>query len=223
MIVSHRHKFIFVRTEKTAGSSLQKFLVDFCGSDDIVSGQARSQGRDRSPPWIRHIPWGKGPLRRRFPGVFGFHTHCGIRQVRACLDERAFASYFKFAIERNPWDRQISLYCQRQSDRNLPLQFDRDMNSISYRTLHLTRLRNWEIYTINGRIAVDYVIRYEDLEQGVQHVLRQIGIDQLPELPRQRSGSREQKGSYREFYTPKLRDLIARWYRPEIEAFGYEF
>ena len=41
MIVSHKHKFIFLKTRKTAGSSIQVTLAEHCGEDDIITGQYR--------------------------------------------------------------------------------------------------------------------------------------------------------------------------------------
>ena len=37
MIISHKHKFIFVKTRKTAGTSVQEALERICGPDDIVT------------------------------------------------------------------------------------------------------------------------------------------------------------------------------------------
>ena len=37
MIVSHKHKFIFIKTVKTAGTSLEVALSEFCGSKDIIT------------------------------------------------------------------------------------------------------------------------------------------------------------------------------------------
>lgn len=37
MIISHKHRFISVKTRKTAGTSLQQALNRICGSEDIVS------------------------------------------------------------------------------------------------------------------------------------------------------------------------------------------
>ena len=46
------------------------------------------------------------------------HGHISLQQVRPFLGEEAFASYFKFAFVRNPFDRFVS-YCAfmtRESD-----------------------------------------------------------------------------------------------------------
>ena len=37
MIVSHKHKFIFIKTKKTASSSTECALSAVCGPDDILT------------------------------------------------------------------------------------------------------------------------------------------------------------------------------------------
>ena len=48
MIISHKHKFIFFKTRKTAGSSIQVSLAKYCGEDDIITGQYRDGVDDDS-------------------------------------------------------------------------------------------------------------------------------------------------------------------------------
>ena len=38
MIISHKHKFIFLHTPKTAGSSICAFFSQYIGDDDILNG-----------------------------------------------------------------------------------------------------------------------------------------------------------------------------------------
>ena len=36
MIISHEHKFIFLKTKKTAGTSIELALSQLCGPDDVI-------------------------------------------------------------------------------------------------------------------------------------------------------------------------------------------
>ena len=36
VLVSHRYKFIFIKTVKTAGTSIEISLSRFCGKDDVI-------------------------------------------------------------------------------------------------------------------------------------------------------------------------------------------
>ena len=37
MIVSHEHRFIFIKTRKTAGTSIEISLSKYCGPNDIIT------------------------------------------------------------------------------------------------------------------------------------------------------------------------------------------
>ena len=216
VIVSHKYRFIFLRTEKTASSSLMSALEKVAGPDVLRSDMGR-------PPWARYSPIHHGALKRHFPQWFGLHAHATARQVRGVVGQKVFDSYYKFAVERNPWDRQVSLYVHREWKKgNGDANFDRDMRSFLYRSTEYTRLNNWSIYAIGDRIAVDRVLRYETLDEDLSEVLEHLGITEQLEMPRLRR-YRSGRPHYSTYYSKDTRDLVARWYAREIEALGYEF
>ena len=47
MIVSHRHRFIFIKTRKTAGTSIEIALSPHCGPEDIISPIAKDDEQFR--------------------------------------------------------------------------------------------------------------------------------------------------------------------------------
>jgi hypothetical protein len=216
MIVSHKYRFIFLRTEKTGGSSFTQALQGLLDEDDL-------QANMRRPAWAKFSPIHHGALKLHFPKYFGLHRHARARDVRDVVGPKVFDSYFKFAIERNPWDRQVSLYAHRQWKRGKsPGGFDRDMRSRLYRSTEYVRLNNWAIYAIGNDIVADRVLRYEHLADEINALVAELGLPGIAEMPRLRSYASD-RPHYSTYYSPATRDLVARWYAREIDALGYRF
>jgi hypothetical protein len=214
MVISHSRRFIFLRTQKTGGSSLSHALRATLQPEDY-------RAHRRLPLWQKRLGLRSRWPKTRFGGPFGLTQHATARQVRRFVGEEAWRGYFKFAVERNPWDRQLSLYHQRCAKRGRRPDFRRDMASPWWRATHHVRLDNWSVYAIGEKVVADRVLRYEELEETLPALMTELGVGPL-ELPRLRSGHRP-KRDYREEYDGPTRELVARWYRREIEAFGYAF
>ncbi|MEM9810992.1 MAG: sulfotransferase family 2 domain-containing protein [Pseudomonadota bacterium] len=215
MIVNHTYKFIFLRTEKTAGSSLSQALQRLGQEGDLAANMRR-------PPWSKFSPIHHGALKRKIPDLFGLHVHATAAQARRVLGPRIFDSYFKFAVERNPWDRQISLYMHRCWKTGRTPNFDKDILSLSYRATEHVRLNNFPIYTISGQVVADMMLRYETFEEDLEKLWETIGITPLA-LAQKRSEYREDRPHYSTFYTRESQSLVARWYTKDIAALGYTF
>ena len=216
MIVSHKYRFIFLRTEKTASTSMIQALQGILDENDV---QARS---DR-PSWAKFSPIHHRALRRHCPQWFGLHTHATASQVRDVIGRKIFDSYYKFVVERNPWDRQVSLYAHRQWKKGqTPDHFDRDMRSFIYRNTSYVRLNNWSKYAIGRDIVVDRVIRYERLADEIGDLVATLGLPGPLDLPILRKYTKD-RPHYATYYGDATRDLIGGWYAREIDALGYMF
>ena len=216
MIVSHKYRFIFLRTEKTGGTSLTQALQSILTEND-------EEASLRRPAWAKFSPIHHGALKRNFPQWFGLHRHATAKQARDVLGREIFDSYYKFAIERNPWDRQVSLYAHRQWKKgSKDLDFDRDMRSIIYRSTEYVRLNNWSIYAIGTDIVADRVLRYENLDQEIAELFDHLGIDASIQMPRLRAYNPDRE-HYSKYYTDRTRDMVGRWYAKEIDALSYQF
>jgi hypothetical protein len=177
----------------------------------------------RRPSWAKFSPIHHGALRRYAPQWFGLHTHATASQVRDVLGRKIFDSYYKFSVERNPWDRQVSLYSHRAWKKgNPPDNFDRDMQSFIYRNTSYVRLNNWSKYAIGREIVVDRVLRYERLGEDISELFTTLGIPGTLDLPRLRKYTAD-RPHYSTYYGDATRDLVGRWYAREIDALGYKF
>lgn len=230
MIISHRHKFIFLKTNKTAGTSVEIALSRVCGPEDVITPVSpedeltRNECGGRGPQHYVAPFWQyrwKDATRLVAEGrkKYRFRNHLQARQVRARIGEAVWDSYFKFCIERNPWDRVISLYYWHYPSEPRPAVSE---FVHSEEPLDLKRA-GFELYTIDGTLAVNKVCRFERLADELEDIRTKLGIAETLELPRAKSRFRSDKRSYREILTDTDRRKIAEVFAPEIEMMGYEF
>ena len=229
MIVSHSRRFIFLKTKKTAGSSLELALAQFCSEGDIITPASPDEeplrvGRgaqnyrlplaSRSLVGMVRASFSRNPERH-----IGFYNHMPAAQARARLGDAVWSRYFKFAFERNPWDRQVSLYYWRYPDPATRPSFEKFLTDPRW----LRTTRNFDIYTIGGVPALDFIGRYDRLEEDLRRALDTIGIEATPELPHLKAATRPPGRDYRGYYTPATQAIIADIYADEIDLLGFEF
>jgi hypothetical protein len=228
MIISHAHRFIFLKTKKTAGTSVELALSKLCGPEDVISpltaiDEAKRSGKRGAQNWRLHGWWDSPrPLFKRrwfkFTAAdYGFYNHMPAAEARALIDDRVWRSYFKFAFDRNPWDRQVSFYHHRYRGEAEPPPFSRFMHQD-----RAARLNNYDIYAIDGDVAVDFVGRYERLEEDLKLALDRVGIN-APKLPRAKGTFRQTGVPYRDYYDDETREMVRDWYAREIALLDYEF
>jgi len=230
MIVSHAHRFIFLKTKKTAGTSIELALTKLCGEDDIITpltaiDEARRVDERGAQNWKRHGWWNsprpfwKRRLLKFTAADYGFYNHMTADAARTLLnDDEMWRSYFKFAFDRNPWDRQVSFYQHRYRKEPSPPPFPDFIHGDKR-----ARINNYEIYSLAGDVAVDFVGRYENLEADLKHALAQVGLKLDAALPRAKGTFRKDRRPYREFYDNDTRDIVGDWYAREIKLLDYAF
>lgn len=241
MIISHAHKFIFIKTRKTAGTSVEMALHSICGPDDVLTPDYidESEGdvlvataRNYRGPWLpvaelaqaAHNPMHWARTMRDWLTRPKFYNHMAGSSVRARIDRRVWDSYFKFAFDRNPWDKMVSYFFWSHRD-TAEDQLPAFREHVLARRLLSDRQfpSDWKRYAIGGRMALDFVGRHDRLAADFAEALRRVGIDQPPELPRLKSEVRKVTRHYSTMYDDATRARIARVFRREIDYFGFTF
>lgn len=189
----------------------------------LVARLLRRPSRLADPAW--RVAAINGAQRLRYRSRLGHSPeHAHAERVRAAFPQ-AWRDYFKFCFVRNPFDRAVSDYLWRtRKTGNETLTFtaflDRlERQDFSSRTIP-RHFDNWPIYTVDNRIAVDFVGRFERLDEDLDRVFDQLGLDRRP-LPR--SKSMQRRGSYREWYGDAEKGQVERLFANELRHFKYSF
>ena len=102
MLISHRNKFIYTKTVKTASTSVESFFEPFCMEDGEWSF---SDGRDM------HISnAGIIGMRASLPKNVPWFNHMSAISIKKQLNPHIWDDYFKFTVIRNPFDKILSGY-----------------------------------------------------------------------------------------------------------------
>ena len=220
MLISHSHKFIFIKTKKTGGSTIENVIVNnfFDPSIDVCTG-SMIDGTPRS---------NIGPKKPNEPD-----GHKPWFMVKDYVTPEQWTNYHKFTIERNPWDKVVSEFFWRTSggkDPNLT-PHDNDDDNFRHYVLNMFGIYHpapidWPLYASGNRLVVDEVIEYKCLaDQFVSMCNDKLDIPATKEMvtgTRMKSGHR--KKHYTEMYKDQhLIDKVASVYSNEIKFFNYMF
>ena len=228
MIISHLHQFIFVRTKKTASTSLEIALAGTTGPRDVVpidvaKGEEVARRAGGSAGRNSRVPrtaWGAREWARWFAGKpdIHFHNHMPAAEIRRYVGRQIWDSYLTFAVDRNPWDLTVSAFSWRNARH--PGEWSSFEAFVA--SPRLEKYSNWKRYTIDGNIAVDLLFRYDDLDNALTVLDQRLGIGRLM-LPTAKAGYRDRDKPFQTWYTEASRQRIAHVFQAEIAHFGWKF
>ncbi len=228
MIVSHKYKFIFIKTRKTAGTSIEVFLSDMCSGKDIVTPiiphvqphVARNHKGLWNPLAELQGRLSRG-VRREVQDLIQlrkFYNHMPASTIERRLPASVWNSYFKFCVERNPWDKTLSHYHNLNKFADGQLSIDQYLFNRDYCVDHQKYIDQ------DGKLMVDRVIRYESLNEHLMEVMSDLGVPFSGNLMVKAKGEhRQDRRSYRDVLSAKQRDVIGDLFSVETRLHGYVF
>ncbi len=234
MIVSYLHNFIFIKTKKTAGSSVEMMLAPPCGPDDIITPIGNDAERVRGngeplcrnfaddPAWeedLRTIIKGKRPQARRkaFEKEHKpkFFNHMPARQIKALVAPAFWDCAVKITSERHPYEKAVSLaYFTFKSDTSFEAHLDQIVRKRGY--------VSHPLYTIGGEVVVDEFIRLETLRDDIRRVAAKLGLPIPGEMARANSRTRLDQRPAREILSDAQKEIVYANCKKEFDQLGYD-
>jgi hypothetical protein len=192
MILSGPNKkhFIFIHVYKTGGGSIAHTLMPFATDRNLWSGPTK--------------------------------CHLSAKELEKQVPD--FKDYFTFAFVRNPWERYASAYFYQTSNNEKRGNLDRFQGTFEefLHHNHTTPMRFSQTDFIcddDFNIMVDYVGRFEHLQEDYDYLLNKMGVVNRP-LP---SINKTKHKHYSHYYNDRMVEYVRVKCAPEIALFGYEF
>ena len=200
MIISHKHKFIFIKTRKTAGSTLEALLYPYLDKEtDICTGSPRD-----------------GTPRLNAPNDNGHASYSEAMNIAGNPED-----YFAFTVERNPWDKMVSAYWWHKK---MKPEWSWVTSFSEYMYCPFIP-KDWNKYTIQGKNQTNRIFRYEDMGGMYWFLNDRYGFNITEDQwqnTRMKSGIRE-SGHYSEMYDVITKNRVSKLFKEEIYMLGYEY
>ncbi len=233
-MISHTHKCIFVHIPKDAGQSIERVFLDLLDLKWETRAPLLLRYNDRpelGPPSLAHLRADEY-VRYKY------------------LSKELFDEYFKFTFVRNPWDRTVSIY--KYFNFNTRFEFKFFLENVLKQGLW--QEKNWFVRpqsdfvcAEDGRILVDFIGRFENLQNDFYIVCKKIGLPPT-EVPHSNNNVISSprlslrpkqfieyaryhiKGKYipffekyQDYYDDESREMVEELYKKDIELFRYQF
>jgi hypothetical protein len=210
LLISNRHKFIFVHVPKNAGTAITRALEPYADNHP-------RQGLRRL---LSHLPVPESEE------TVAFRMHVSARWARLKLPGEVYDGYRKFCVVRNPYDRAVSLYhyLSQRTDHHLyervsRMSFKGYLDYLAKRRRSKDPTQLFYVADAQGKPIVDDILRFENLNDDFANLCGGLGMPDRVELPMNNTSDHD---PYWEYYADDYsRNLVKDLFAGDFETFGY--
>ena len=192
VVVCNEPPFVFLKTRKTAGTSIEMFLESAAGLKDEVAEVTHARVTPRGIVGKRLIPEAE-----ETPDDATWFNHMPARTIRDGLGRDRWDRSLKFTAVRDPFARTVSQFNWRRLRRGLNRIADRDALQREMQKFleRGTFNDDTEVVTIDGRYVPDRTVRFERLADDMRGLCETLGLPFDPgHFPVTKSSEKVQAG-----------------------------
>lgn len=225
-IYSERYNYVFFANPQTASKAVALTLCEKLSGRRLPEKEVTRNGR---------------VVARQHHTTYSQMLDAGL------LTESQLEGAFKFTCVRNPFDQMVSKYikhcsrldndptkykwlneeekAQRAGVDPVPHSFGQWLTHLFRRYDEVDKMKNGPLEFLNH---ADYVMRFENLQDGFEEFQRRIGLGQFVPVTEHnvtegRAQTPKQKKKYVDFYDDNSIGLVQRTYAQILERFNYKF
>lgn len=219
MIISHKHKFIFLKTNKTGGTSTEHFLSSLCGPNDIVTP-------------IKHIHSDKKTYGNLNSNHKNYEKYNLSEHDSALIVSKKYPKLFNLNYKvicncRNPWSRYVSRFRFRFFHKGQKPTFSID--SPSDFQFWLKNCQNsdplkevTEFASVSNKVVVTDWIKLENINNDLKTFLKKLNLN-IDKTLLNLKGNYKNQINYKDFYNEESKNLVTEYHKNDIEYFKYEY
>jgi hypothetical protein len=217
MLVSHKHKFIYIKSIKTAGTSTEIFLEPYC-----VTNVLESHGREM-------IQTNEGIIGTRMnqhlAEISEFYNHMPPYKIKNSIGEETFNSYTKIINIRNPFDMMVSHYYFKPTfDLYSRVEMSFEDYLLTTNVVEDLSKKYRDLMYIEDEFIVDEIVRFENLEEDIFKLLDKLELPSPKrELGEYKKNKRRPDKDWKKMYSNETKELVEKHFKFYMDLFNYSF
>ncbi len=217
MVISYKNRFIFIHVPKVAGQSIRSALKKYGRVNNYYSINKLTH-KLRIEHWFYHF---------KALCLYGLPNHGTALEIKRKVPKKKWNKYFKFGFVRNPYDWHVSNFNHIKRALNHP-KYDilKNIDSfkeyleleVKYNITSKPNTLSKFLTDDKGEIMVDFVGKFEKLEDDFNKIQKIIGINEkMPHL------NKSNHKTYKEYYNDqRCIELVNKHNYEDFKRFGYD-
>lgn len=220
VLVSHDHKFIFIKTKKTAGTSFEMMLEPYCAPPGhVVEHSAQELVTDHGIVGARNI----GRMKSGEKPFWNSHLHA--KAIKRNLGGPKWRRYLKLTAVRNPFSRAISQFYWQRFVAKDPASQDLDENRAAFRDWVFSDdfTNDYRTVHVNDTFAIDDAFRLEHMDEDIPRIGARLGVGLTrADLPHVKdNASFKPDIDLHALFTPEVTEEVVRRMAWVFDNYGY--
>ncbi len=189
-MLSFEHQFIFIKTKKTGGSSIEEYLSNFLGKDDLYMWNHISSKENHG----------------------GLYNHIGAEEFCKTKYGKYWNNFTTITAVRHPMDRLISEFFWSDRNGGYDGNFDRFLKDKA-------KINSTNNHRLIKNVEFGFLIYYENYINDINKVLEYLGLPTVNKenFPQLKSQERKDRRPWHEFMRQDQIDYFKKNFPEEIE------